>query len=67
MPSGRYYRNQAQLFARLALVTSDPLIAARYNELAREQLAKADEFEQPATECGPHAADHDDGSDMDRD
>jgi hypothetical protein len=67
MPSGKYYRAQAQLFARLALVTSDPQIAARYNELALEHLAKADEVDPQATDCGPHATDQDDGSDMDRD
>lgn len=45
MPREKYYRTQAELFVRLAVTTSDPQIAARYNEKALEQLAKADEAE----------------------
>ena len=48
MPSGKYYRTQAQLFAGLAVTTRDPQIAARYNEMALEQLAKAEEVEPRA-------------------
>jgi hypothetical protein len=43
MPDGTYYRKQAQLFARLAITSSDPQTTARYNEMALEQLAKADD------------------------
>jgi hypothetical protein len=45
MPTGKYYRTQAQLFARLAVTSSDPQTTARYNEMALEQLAKAGEVE----------------------
>ena len=45
MPDGRYYRTQAQLFAKLALASSDPSIVARYNLLALEHLARAEEVE----------------------
>jgi hypothetical protein len=45
MPSGKYYRIQAQLFARLAVVSSDPQITERYNHMALDQLAKADEVD----------------------
>jgi hypothetical protein len=70
MPSGNYYRTQAQLFASLAAATSDPAIAERYNLLALEYLA----YLAKAEEVEPNAAHHevpplpgDDGSDMDRD
>ena len=48
MPSGKYYRTQAQLFASLAVASSDPVVAARFNEMALEQLAKAEEVEPGA-------------------
>ncbi len=69
MPSGKYFRTQAQLFASLALATQDPQIAARYNELALEQLAKAAEADPEGGEVDPSTIDHDsdDGNDMDRD
>lgn len=67
MPSASYYRKQAQLFAGLALATKDPQIAARYNEMALEQLAKAEELEPGAGQIEPGARERDDGSDMDRD
>ena len=56
MPSGKYYRTQAQLFASLAVATSDQLIAARFNEMALEQLAKADEIEPGAGQSRPGVA-----------
>ena len=66
MPSGTYYRTQAQLFAQLALTASDPTIMARYNEMALEQLAKADEVEPHAGKLDPRAVGRDDGADMGR-
>jgi hypothetical protein len=66
MPSGKYYRTQAQLFARLAVVTSDPFIAERYTQMALEQLAKAEEVE-PGAGQQPHELPGDDSTDMDRD
>ena len=48
MPSGTYYRTQAQLFASLAVASSDPMVVARFNEMALEQLAKAEEAEPGA-------------------
>ncbi len=69
MPDGTYYRKQAQLFARLAITTSDPQVAARYNEMALEQLANADEADREGGQVEPSTVDRDrdDGSDMDRD
>jgi hypothetical protein len=64
MPGGKYYRTQAQLFAHLAVVTSDPRIAERYIQMALEQLAKAEEVEPNAGqgESGAmQAGDHDRG------
>lgn len=44
MPSPAYYRKQAELMARLALANiNDPSVMERYNALAMEYLAKADE------------------------
>ena len=48
MPDGKYYRTQAQLCATLALAADDEKTAARYNELAIEYLARADEVEPSA-------------------
>jgi len=45
MPAANYHRKQAQLFASLAVATSDPQIAARCNGMALEHLAKAEEIE----------------------
>ena len=67
MPSGKYYRTQAQLFARLAATTSDPHIAWRYTTMALEQLAKAEDVEPNATEGGPTATGRGRGADIDRD
>ena len=67
MPSGSYYRRQAQVFARLAIATSDPQIAERYNQMALDQLARAEEVEPTSSRIDPGAIGHDDGSDMDRD
>jgi hypothetical protein len=67
MPSGNYYRTQAQLFAHLAAATSDPAIAERYNMLALEYLAKAEEVEPNAGHPEAPPLPGDDGSDMDRD
>ena len=68
MPSGEFYRSQAQLFATLALAAADEGSAARYNLMALEYLAKADEVEPNAGAPQPHTR-TDDGSssDMDRD
>jgi hypothetical protein len=44
MPGPAYYRKQAELMARLALANiSDPELMERYNALALDYLAKADE------------------------
>ncbi len=67
MPGANYYRKQAQLFASLAVATSDPQIAARYNAMALEQLAKAEELEPGAGQIETGALKQDDGGDMDRD
>ena len=48
MPNRKYHRTQAQLFIRLAVISSDPEIAARYNRLALEHLAKAESVEPGA-------------------
>jgi hypothetical protein len=45
MPGPEYYRKQAQLFAYLAITSSDPLLIKRYNVLALEHLARAEELE----------------------
>jgi hypothetical protein len=66
MPSGKYYRTQAQLVASLALTASDPQIMARYNEMALEHLAKAEEVEPGAGHTNPAALPRDDSGDMDR-
>ena len=67
MPSGSYYRTQAQLFVRLALATSDPKVAARYNALALENLAKAEEVEPTAGQVEPGAIKGEGGGDVERD
>ena len=67
MPSGAYYRKQAQLFASLAVASSDPKIAERYSQMALEQLAKAEAVEPSGEQVDPSVIDRDDGSDMDRD
>jgi hypothetical protein len=44
MPSSAYYRKQAELYARLALVNiSDPSLVDQYSMRAREYRRKADE------------------------
>jgi hypothetical protein len=48
MPSKEYYRSQAQLFARLAVASSDPHLAERYNQMALEHLARAEDVEPAA-------------------
>ena len=70
MPDGKYYRRQAQLCAHLAGTSSDPRAASRYNQLALEYLAKAQELEpdRKVTDAGPIATRPDGGgSEMDRD
>ena len=57
MLDGSYYRKQAQLCARLAVATTDPLIVQRHNEMALEQLAKAEEVKPEATQRGPATTD----------
>ncbi len=60
MPSGKYYRAQAELAARLAATVADPQIANGYSRMALEQLAKAHDLEpsvappkeRPAAETG---------------
>jgi len=68
MPSGNFYRTQAQLVAKLALASSDPSVVARYNLMALEYLAKAEEVEPNAgqTETAVRIGGGGD-SDMDRD
>ena len=41
MPSGNYYRTQAELFVRLAQASRDPQVAERYHQMARDQIGKA--------------------------
>jgi len=70
MPNGKFYRKQAKLFAGLAVTTSDPQIAARYNAMALEQLARADEADPENGQVEPSSIDPnggDGGNDMDRD
>jgi hypothetical protein len=67
MPGGKYHRIQAQLFARLAVATSDPRIASRYNQLALEHLAKAEEVEPSTPQGGPNVTGRRAGSNSDRD
>jgi hypothetical protein len=67
MPSGKYYRTQAQVFARLAVVSSDPYIAERYNHMALEQLAKAEEVEPGSGQVEIDTPERDGGSDIDPD
>ena len=44
MPGSAYYHRQAELCARLALANiNDPSLMERYNALALDYLAKADE------------------------
>jgi len=64
MPSGNYYRTQAQLFARLAAATSNPRTAERYRIMALQQLAMAGQVDARSGEAplAPKA-----GSSMDRD
>ena len=68
MPSGKYYRRQAQLFASLAAATSDPQIVARYTSMALEQLAKAEEVEPGAGNLASNmlASDRNEGGEIDR-
>ena len=67
MPSANYHRKQAQLFAALAVATSSPQIAARYNAMALEHLAKAEAVEPSSAQHDPASLSDDGGSDMDRD
>ncbi len=66
VPSADYYRKQAQLFASMALAGRDPTVISRYNELALDYLARADEIE-PVCSCTRPAVSRHDGSDRDRD
>lgn len=60
MPSGTYYRLQAALFARLAMVSRDPQLAERYHRMAAEQLSKAEKARAAANlVSGATAAHHD--------
>jgi hypothetical protein len=52
MPNEKYYRSQAQLLAHLAATARNPAIAERYNALALEQLAKAEQAEPGARPMG---------------
>jgi hypothetical protein len=53
MPDGKYYRAQAHVCATLALAADDERAAARYNELALEYLARAEDMEPGAARCEP--------------
>ncbi len=66
MPTSDYYRKQAQLFASLALAIRDPSVIARYNTMALEHLAKAEELEPSSAQVRPVTL-GDGGSDLDRD
>jgi hypothetical protein len=55
------------VFARLAIATSDPQIAERYNQMALDQLARAEEVEPTSGRIDHGAIGRDDGSDIDRD
>jgi hypothetical protein len=66
MPTSHYYRKQAQLFARLAVTTSEPHIAESYNRMALEQLARAGEVEASTERAGTGATVVEDGGEMDR-
>jgi hypothetical protein len=66
MASAEYYRKQAQLFAQLARVSHDAAVIGRYNGLALDYLAKADELEPLSLRIRPSVF-GDGGSDMDRD
>jgi hypothetical protein len=57
MASGKYFRTQAQLFAGLAVACSDQQVAARFNEMALEQLAKAEEADPGQIEPSANKAD----------
>jgi hypothetical protein len=46
MPNAYYFRQQAHMCARLALVTSDEGMAERFAALAHDYLAKAEAAEQ---------------------
>lgn len=48
MPGADSCRKQAQPCAPLARVSGDPAVAARYNAIALEYLAKAAERDAPA-------------------
>ena len=65
MPTSHYYRKQAQLFAQLAVTTSEPHIAECYNRMALEQLARAGEVEASA-ERADTSATAADGGETDR-
>ncbi len=71
MPGPTYYRQQAELFASLALAnTNDVYLLERYTALAKKYLAKAADpaDEEPGKQMpAPPAIGRSDGSDMDRD
>jgi hypothetical protein len=46
MPNACYFRQQAHMCARLALVTSDEGMAQRFAVMAHDYLAKAEAAEQ---------------------
>lgn len=66
MPGPDYYRRQAQICASLALANRDPSVIGRYNAMALEHLAKAEELEPPSRHLPPLAV-GENGSDMDSD
>jgi len=49
MPNAYYFRQQAHMCARLALVTSDEGMAQRFAAMAHDYLAKAEAAEQAQT------------------
>jgi len=70
MPAADYYRKQAQLFAKLAVGTTDRAVVSRYHVMMLEHLAKAEELEPSPDPIGRVATaddgSHDHSSDMDR-
>jgi hypothetical protein len=45
MPTSKYYREQAQVLAGLALSTTDPMEAQRFTQAAMEHLERAEAAE----------------------
>lgn len=52
MPTAEYYRNRAEVFLKLTLGSRDPVVAARFNVLMLECLAKAEQLEPSPHQIG---------------